>query len=231
MTDTAEAVDEAPPQEESPPKKPWWVRRYTFFGTALGLVFLWFSMTPSLLPRGSACFRAWSAAQRARSGTGSGVFAVWLVRYMGSKDTSPPAPRWAWLALVGIGVIGQILMIIYFHVWQDEVRDLNGVPRLGFWDHPLTAVLSIVVLFIFVEIGQLIGKLVRFLVRQLERVAPPRVSAVVVVVLLLALSIALLNGVVVRFGMSAMNKTFAAANDETDPAIRGTDIAVALGRP
>ena len=43
-----------------------------------------------------------------------------------------------------------------------------GVPRLGFWDHPLTAVLSIVVLFIFVEIGQLIGRLVRFLVRQLE---------------------------------------------------------------
>ncbi len=86
-------------------------------------------------------------------------------------------------------------------------------------------------LFIFVEIGQLIGRLVRFLVRQLNRVAPPRVSAVVVVVLLLALSIALLNGVVVRFGMSALNKTFAAANDETDPAIRGTDIPIALGRP
>ena len=57
-----------------------------------------------------------------------------------------------------------------------------GVPRLGFWDHPLTAVLSIVVLFVFVEIGQLVGKLVRFLVRQLNRFAPPRVSAVVVVV-------------------------------------------------
>ncbi len=41
-----------------------------------------------------------------------GVFAVWLVRYMRSKDTSPPAPGWAWLALVVVGVIGQILMII-----------------------------------------------------------------------------------------------------------------------
>ena len=55
------------------------------------------------------------------------------------------------------------------------------MPRLAFWDHPLTAVLSIVVLFLFVEIGQLIGKLVRFLVRKLNRFAPPRVSAVVVV--------------------------------------------------
>jgi uncharacterized membrane protein len=142
---------------------------------------------------------------------------VWLVRYMRSQDTSPPAPRQAWIALVVIGIIGQILMIIYFHVWQDDVRDLNDVQRLGFWDHPLTAVLSIVVLFIFVEIGQLIGKLVRFLVRQLERFAPPRVSAVVVVVLLVALTVALLNGVVVRFAMSTINKTFSAVNDETDP--------------
>ena len=45
-----------------------------------------------------------------------------------------------------------------------------------------TAVLSIVFLFVFVEIGQLIGRLVRFLVRQLNRFAPPRISAVVVVV-------------------------------------------------
>ena len=106
-----------------------------------------------------------------------------------------------------------------------------GVPRLGFWDHPLTAVLSIVVLFVFVEIGQLVGRLVRFLVRQLERVAPPRVSAVVVVVLLLALTIALLNGVVVRFAMSTLNNTFAAVNDETDPDYPRADVAAALRRP
>jgi len=216
VTDTAEAVDEAPPQEESPPKQPWWIRRYTFFGTALGLVFIWLSLTPSLLPRGPL-FQGIVSGAAGATGYGLGVFGVWLVRFMLSKETTPRAPRWAWIVLVVVGIIGQILMIIYFHVWQDEVRDLNGVPRMGFWDHPLTAVLSIVILFIFVEIGQLIGKLVRFLVRQLERVAPPRVSAVIVVALLLTLSIALLNGIVVRFGMSALNKTFSAANDETDP--------------
>ena len=81
----------------------------------------------------------------------------------------------------------------------------------------MAAILSIVTLFVLVEIGQLVGKLVRFLVRQLNRFAPPRVSAVVVVVLLLALTIALLNGVVVRFAMSTINNTFEAVNDETDP--------------
>src|SRR6478672_404835 len=143
-----------------------------------------------------------SCHPRGRGGFAATRSSEWLSRYMRSKDTSPAAPRWAWPALAVVGVIGQILMIIYFHVWQDEVRDLNGVPRLGFWDHPLCAVLAILVLFIFVEIGQLLGRLVRFLIRQLNRFAPPRISAVIVVVLLLTLSIALLNGVVVRFGMS-----------------------------
>jgi uncharacterized membrane protein len=193
-------------------------------------VFIWFSLTPSLLPRGPL-FQGIVSGAAGAFGYGVGVFSVWLVRYMRSKDTSPRAPRQAWVGLVIIGVIGQILMIIYFHVWQNEVRDLNGVPHMGFWDHPLTAVLAIVFLFVFVEIGQLIGKLVRFLVRKLNRFAPPRVSAVVVVGLLIALTIALLNGVVVRFAMDVINKTFSAANDETDPKFPAPTSPLRSGGP
>ncbi|WP_448488703.1 alpha/beta hydrolase [Mycolicibacterium boenickei] len=224
-TDTAEA--EAP---AAPPKPDWWVRHYTFFGTAVGLVFIWFSLTPSLLPRGPL-FQGLVSGGAGAIGYGLGVFGVWLVRYMRSADTSPKAPKWAWLALLVVGIIGQILMIIYFHVWQDEVRDFMGVPRLKFWDHPLTAVLSIVVLFVFVELGQLVGRLVRFLVRQLNRFAPPRVSAVVTVVLLLAFSIALLNGIVVRFAMDKINSTFSAVNDEDSPDFRAPTSRLRSGGP
>ena len=228
VTEGAAPQDEAPPA--SPPKRAWWIRHYTFTGTAVGLVFLFFSMTPSLLPRGPL-FQGLVSGGAGATGYGIGVFAVWLVRYMRSKDSSPPAPRWAWLTLVVVGAVGMVLMIIWFHVWQDDVRDLMGVPRLGFWDHPLAAAISLITLFLFVELGQLVGRLVRFLVRQLERIAPPRVSAVVVVVLLLALSVALLNGVVVRSAMSVLNKTFAAVNDETDPDFPGPDTRLRSGGP
>lgn len=235
MTDTRDDTDTTVDEPREEPVKaakdtPWWVRRYTFAGTALGLIFIWFSLTPSLLPRGPL-FQGLVSGAAGAFGYMLGVFVVWLVRYMLSKDDSPRPPRQAWIALLVIGVIGQILMIIYFHIWQDEVRDLNGVPRMGFWDHPLTAVLSIVTLFILVEIGQLIGRLVRFLVRQLERVAPPRVSAVVVVVLLLALTIALLNGIVVRFAMTTINSTFASVNDETDPDFAAPTSPLRSGGP
>jgi len=231
VTDTAEPEADALEVPSGDADKPvWWARHYTFFGTAVGLVFVWFSLTPSLLPRGPL-FQGLVSGAAGATGYGIGVFGVWLVRYMRSVETSPRAPKWAWLSLLVVGVIGQVLMIIYFHVWQDEIRDFMGVPRLTFWDHPLTAVLSLVVLFAFVEVGQLIRKLVRFLDLKLDRFLPPRVSAVVVVALLLALSIALLNGVVVRVAMSTINRTFAAVNDETDPDFAAPTSVLRSGGP
>ena len=99
-TDTATARPSEPDTCEPRPaaSRDWWVRHYTFFGTAVGLVFIWLSMTPSLLPRGPL-FQGLVSGAAGAIGYGLGVFGVWLVRYMRSKDTSPPAPRWAWLAL------------------------------------------------------------------------------------------------------------------------------------
>jgi uncharacterized membrane protein len=224
VSDSATATEPSTPEEqpepkpplEQPPKPDWWNRRYTFTGTAVGLVFLWLSMTPSLLPRGPL-FQGLVSGAAGACGYAIGVFAVWLVRFMRSKDASPPAPRIAWYVLIGAGVAGTVAMIVWFHVWQDHVRDLMGVPRLTWHDYPLAAVLSIVVLFVLVEIGQLLGKLIRFLVRQLSRVAPPRVSAVVAVLLVLGLAIAVLNGVVARFAMHTLNNTFEAVNNEENP--------------
>jgi uncharacterized membrane protein len=218
-SETAVAPEpEAANQPVTPPstEKPWWVRHYTFTGTTVGLIFVWFSMTPSLLPRGPL-FQGLVCGFSGAIGYGLGVFSVWLVRYMREKEASPPPPRWAWKVLIPIGVVGQVLMAIWFHVWQDDVRNLMGVPHLQWYDYPLAAVLSLVVLFTAVEIGQLIRMLFSFLVGQLDRIAPFRVSATIVVILLVTLTITLLNGVVVKYTMRTLNNTFASVNNEMSP--------------
>ena len=202
--------------EPQPASRPWWVRRYTFTGTAVGLIFIWFSMTPSLLPR-TALFQGLVSGVSGAIGYGLGVFSVWLVRYMRSEDSSPPAPVWAWKALVPIGVVGMVVMAIRFHLWQDDVRDLMGVKHLEWYDYPEAAILSLVMLFALVEIGQLIRRLTIFLVGRLDRIAPFRVSATIVVVLLVVLTIALLNGVVIKFTMRTLNNSFNSVNNEMNP--------------
>ena len=210
------ATEEPTPTAPTEPKPDWWQRRYTFTGTAVGMVFLWLSLTPSLLPRGPL-FQGLVSGAAGAIGYALGVLAVWLVRFMLSRPSSPPASRTAWAVLVVAAAIGLVFSIYFFHVWQDQVRDLMGVPQLKWFNYPQAAIIGVVVLFAFVEIGQLIGRLIRFLVRQLNRVAPPRVSFVVVVAVVLGLSIALLNGVVIKGTMSFLNKSFAAVNDEMDP--------------
>ena len=214
---TAEKPAEALPSPKSPEPQPkrnaWWVRRYTFTGTAVGLIFIWFSMTPSLLPRGSL-FQGLVSGLSGAIGYGLGVFGVWLVRYMRTKDSSPPAPRWAWAVLIPVGTVGMVLMAIWFHVWQDQVRDLMGVEHLEWYDYPVAAVLSLVVLFTVVEIGQLVRRLVVFLVGQVDRIAPFRVSAAIVVTALVFLTITLLNGVVIKYTMQKLNNTFNSVNEE-----------------
>ncbi|WP_421844564.1 alpha/beta hydrolase [Mycobacterium sp.] len=194
----------------------WWSRHYTFTGTAVGLIFVWFSMTPSLLPRGPL-FQGLVSGCSGAIGYGLGVFGVWLVRYMRSKNSSPAAPRWAWPPLIVAGAAGMVIMAIRFHVWQDDVRDLMGVEHLQWYDYPLAGALSLIVLFTLVEIGQFIRWVVSFLVRQVDRIAPFRVSAAIVVTLLTVLTITLLNGVVLKFVMNSLNGTFAAVNNEMSP--------------
>jgi uncharacterized membrane protein len=223
-------VAEPPPAAPVAGKKPWWIRRYTFTGTAVGLVFLWFSMTPSLLPRGPL-FQGLVSGLSGATGYALGVFGVWLVRYMRSQDSSPPAPRRAWLVLLVAGAVGMVAMVIWFHVWQDRVRDLMGVAHLKWFDYPLSAALSLIVLFAVVEIGQLIRRSIRFLDLRLDRFVPPRVSAVVVVLLSVALTIALLNGVVVKFAMRTLNNTFEAVNNEMNPDTAAPKTPLRSGGP
>ena len=123
---TVDPVFDTPPAE---PRQPWWANHYTFFGTAVGLLFLFLSLTPSLLPRGPL-FQGLVSGAAGAAGYLIGVFSVWLVRYMRGKDTSPTAPRWAWLTLLVVGVVGMAVMQYAFHRWQVEVRDLMGVPHL-----------------------------------------------------------------------------------------------------
>ncbi|TAM63884.1 alpha/beta-hydrolase family protein [Mycobacterium sp.] len=197
-------------------ERPWWVRHYTFTGTTVGLIFIWLSLTPSLLPRGPL-FQGLVSGLSGAIGYGLGVFAVWLVRFMREKDDSPPPPRWAWKVLIPIGVVGQVLMAIWFHVWQDDVRDLMAMPHLQWYDYPLSGVLSLVVLFTVVEIGQFTRWLVRFLVNQVDRFVPFRLSATIVVVTLAVLTVTVLNGVVLKSAMRTMNNTFASSNNEMNP--------------
>ena len=213
-----------------PPQTSWWVRHYTFTGTATGLVFIWLSLTPSLLPRGPL-FQGLVSGASGAVGYGLGVFAVFLVRYMRSADSSPAAPRWAWAVLIPVAIAIHVLVVLQFRGWQRQVREMMGVPQLVWYAFFIAAALAVLILFVFVECGQLTRKAFRTSTRALNRVAPPRVSLVVVLALMVGLTIALLNGVVAKVAMRTMNHTFARIDDEVDPSLPAPTTQLRSGGP
>ncbi|MFT4201825.1 MAG: alpha/beta-hydrolase family protein [Gordonia sp. (in: high G+C Gram-positive bacteria)] len=191
---------------------------YWSYGGLVGAtILLLASMTPSLLPR-SWYFQAVVSGGAAAVGYAVGVFVTWLARFMVSRSDPWPRPqRFWWWALAFVAVVDAIIMAYWCIRWQNEIRDLMGVDRLG--NATLAAVamlaLAVVVFLLLVYIGKLWARGVVWLVRLLGSFIPPRIATVAGGAVALALTVMLVNGVLVDNIMKVLNNTFAAANNET----------------
>ncbi|WP_068276966.1 alpha/beta hydrolase [Aldersonia kunmingensis] len=192
-----------------------WARRYAFGGLIVALIFLWLSATPSLLPR-DPLFQGLVSGASAAIGYSIGVFLTWLARFLVSRDEPwPRPPRWAWLTLGVVAVAGTAIMFSLFALWQNDVRDLMGVERLAWTSYVLVVLFTVLVFLVLMSLGQLWGTGVKRLSRWLSRYIPPRISGAIGAAVAITLTVLVLNGVVAEKGMSALNASFAAANNET----------------
>lgn len=212
----------------------WWRRNITHFsyaGAVLGVVLLWLSMTPSLLPR-SPLFQGIVSGGAAAIGYAVGTFFAWLAKYLISRDQPWVRPRAVWWAgLTIVALIGTALMLWYDARWQREIRDLMGVEHLSWSALPITIVVAVVVFVVLMVVGQLWGAAVRGLSRWLNRHIPARISAIGAVGVIGLITIFAINGVVADFGMRTLNRSFAALNGESTPDSSPPTSALRSGGP
>lgn len=193
--------------------------RLSYTGSVVAAVMMMLSMTPSLLPRGPL-FQGAVTGASAAVGYMLGVFVSWLVRYMMNKDLAEQKRgrtlswRW-WLPLGVIAVVGAVLGLWQFRVWQNEVRDLVGEGYLSWTAWPVTVTVAVLVFFVLVLLGQAWGKLVRTLNDWLHRALPPRMARVSAVAVMVVFTVFLANGVVANYSLQFLNASFASANEDT----------------
>ena len=187
----------------------------SYGGLVGATVLLLASTTPSLLPRGWM-FQGIVSGGAAAIGYGIGVFLVWLVRFMISREEPWPSPqKFWWWALAFVAVWDSALMFYWFVRWQNNLRDLMGVERIGYDVIPEIIGVAVVVFLLLMFIGKLWGAATLWVVHTLGKLIPARIATVAGAAVVVALTVALVNGVLVDNIMKALNSSFAAANNET----------------
>lgn len=155
--------------------------RPSWIGLLVGLVFLWMSLTPSLLPR------PWMTQVLVSGiciafGYGLGSFLGWVIRYFRHKSGRPEVDEQtmsrARVVLWGLTALVVAAGVVLWPVWQNEHRDLVGmvsIPGIAIlYAFGLSAVLAAVLI--------VIGRMLAFVIRGLDRWFARRVPKPVVYV-------------------------------------------------
>lgn len=180
--------------------------------TALGLLFYCASLTPSLLPRppilqgvlgGISLAVGYAIAQTA--------MAVW--RFMQLRELNEQNARRVSLGLLAVLGVVSIVTLSRMTIWQNSIRSRMQMPDVDS-SYPTSVVatsivVAIVLLLVFRAIWFSVSKFSDWLMR----IMPPRVALVVSTVVLTVVIFNLVNGLIVKTALRAMDEAFAAIDE------------------
>ena len=192
--------------------------QFNFLGLVFGLAFFSFSVLPSLMPR-PWLYQGVISGISILIGYGIGTALSAIFRWMFEWDVSPRIKTIAWRAFA---IIGPLVFFIYLYegtVWQKEVYQLVGEadPDKRFLSRIFLT--TLIVFVIFLAISRTIRRLAKFLIRQLDRILPRRVSVGLGSGLVFLLMFWLLTGVAYNFFVFNANNIYKYKNSETPAGV------------
>jgi uncharacterized membrane protein len=218
--DTVRRLDEADREREAP-RRGWLLRPPTFGGTAAGLLFWWWSLDPSMLPR------AWSA-QAAVSGLSAAIgYLLGTLAHQGlagvlrrlGRTPTRRVRRLGWLVLGVVAAVAVVAGLALWPGWQNQQRDLVDM------EHVTPAVLApmvgatLVVFGVLLLLGRLIGHGTALLDRLLARRLPRLLAHLITAAVFVVAAVVLTRDVVVDGFLDWANRRFAAYDTSTDPGV------------
>ncbi|MEU2003303.1 alpha/beta hydrolase [Rhodococcus sp. NPDC019627] len=213
-----DVIDSAPGRDTSAARPPghrrWLPDRYAFGGLVIAVLFVWLSLTPTLLPRGPF-FQGLVTGVSAAIGYAVGFLGSKFVRYLVQREASDHVKTMVRRTAAVVGLVGTAVMLVWFGNWQAELREIMSAAPFPWWGYLVMGIVALLVYVGLVATARVLLRAVRWVERKISRVVPRRISATVIGVIVVALVFALVNGAAVRAIMSGLNSSFAAVNQET----------------
>ncbi|MBO0866265.1 MAG: alpha/beta-hydrolase family protein, partial [Mycobacterium sp.] len=189
----------------------WSLLRLSFVGVAFGALFFCLSLTPSLLPR-DWVFQGLICGINAAFGYGLGVVIGKAVDHFVLRNAvwwPPPARVLFWMkaAVVGIAPAACVLMLVPAASWQRQVSALMGIEGPTTLGYLPTLLIAAAVSALLVSTFRVLIDAIRLLARVFIRRwhVHSEVALFIGTAIVVALLVALINGVLVRGFFAAAN--------------------------
>jgi uncharacterized membrane protein len=209
------------------------LKRPTFGGIVVALVFFWQSLSPTLLPR-TALHQAAITGVCVAIGYGIGTFAGWL-GHLGLRrwwrEPSARAKRIAWIVLAAMAALALLGAVLVWVPWQNDQRDLVGMEHLGMTAVAPMLLLAAVVTVVLVLIGRAVGLAVRALHRFFVRRLPWGIAQAVTVAAVIVVAVVVFRDVLAEGFTSWANSTYSAFDKDTQEGIEQPDSPTVSGSP
>jgi uncharacterized membrane protein len=194
---------------------------YALPGAWVGLVFVCLSFTPSLVPR-PALFQGVVCGINGAIGYAVGVLGAWIWRQFADRPARPARGR-SWQVFGVVAVVAFVVSAIFGLIWQQDLRDLMGVPHEAAASMVLVPVVGAVVFALVIGIARGLRRAYRALARLLSRWMGARAARGVGWALVVVLVVGLVSGVLVDGIISATDASFSVVDTTTpDGAVQPT---------
>lgn len=176
-------------------------------GLALGSLFFAASLTPSLLPRPVAIQGLLSGLALA-AGYGLGVASLRLWTYLQLPMFPERIQRGVIRVSLAIGGLLILTSLWRAAQWQNSIRELMGLEELTTTQPYHLAAIALLIFWILIVLARFVSKLMEFVSQRLQRFLRPRAAKLLGVLLSLWLVWAITNGILIRFAMRAIDRSF-----------------------
>jgi uncharacterized membrane protein len=167
--------------------------RFSFPGlVAAGLLFA-ASLTPSLLPRPFVVQGALSGLALA-VGYGIGALLNWLWRFLEIPSVPVGVSRIVKLISAFVMLVSALFVLSHVVKWQNSIHEIMSMAPVGYGYPFLVVIVALLIGILIFEFFNLIGCTISLISRQINRVVPPRISALVGFCLFSYLLLVIANG-------------------------------------
>jgi len=187
--------------------------RYTLPGLAGAVVFLCWSLTPSLLPR-TGLTQGLISGIAAAFGYAVGVTAAYVWRAFADRDVRPTRRR-SWLVFACVAAAAYAGFTVFGRYWQARIRELMDAPPDSAFSLVVVPAVAAVVFALLLAVSRALRRLYLMIARLLDRWIGERAARAVGWALVVVGSMLLLSGVVADQLVAAADRTFAVRNDDT----------------